>query len=290
MTNRSIGIVVAIGAALGLLWWSAFTVGETQLAIRLRLGQITRADYQPGLHFMVPFWVDAVEKYPKMVLTESYSGEQFLTNENKQLDVSFYIKWRIADVTRYRLSTGGLRDTARARLGDIVRDGIKRAAQRRSLEQFVAAERSELMGDMLSSAARSVDQLGIQIIDVRMQRVELPEAVVGSVYERMRQDYRALAAQYRAEGDEIGQRTRAEADRDRTEILAEAMRQAQQLRGEGDALATDIYAKAYTRNPEFYSFYRSLEAYRNSLGRDSDVLVLSPDSEFFKYLNHPAGK
>jgi membrane protease subunit HflC len=290
MTNRSIGIVVAIGAALGLLWWSAFTVGETQLAIRLRLGQITRADYQPGLHFMVPFWVDAVEKYPKMVLTESYSGEQFLTNENKQLDVSFYIKWRIADVTRYRLSTGGLRDTARARLGDIVRDGIKRAAQRRSLEQFVAAERSELMGDMLSSAARSVDQLGIQIIDVRMQRVELPEAVVGSVYERMRQDYRALAAQYRAEGDEIGQRTRAEADRDRTEILAEAMRQAQQLRGEGDALATDIYAKAYTRNPEFYSFYRSLEAYRNALGRDNDVLVLSPDSEFFKYLNHPAGK
>jgi membrane protease subunit HflC len=171
-----------------------------------------------------------------------------------------------------------------------VRDGIKRAAQKRSLEQFVAAERAELMGDMLGSAAKSVEQLGIQVIDVRMQRVELPEVVVGSVYERMRQDYRALAAGYRAEGDEIAQRTKAEADRDRTTILADATRQSLGLRGEGDALATDIYSKAYGRNPEFYSFYRSLEAYRNSLGRETDVLVLAPDSEFFRYLKNPSGK
>ena len=287
MSNRALGIVVSIGAALGLLWWSAFTVSETQLAIKLTFGEITRADYKPGLHFMTPFWIDAVEKYPKMILTETFAGEQFLTNENKQLDVTFYIKWRISDVTRYRLATGGLRDIARMRLGDIVRDGIKRAAQKRSLEQFVAAERSELMGDMLSSAASSVEQLGIQVVDVRMQRVELPEVVISSVYERMRQDYRALAAQYRAEGDEIGQRTRAEAERDRTEILADARRQAQQIRGEADAQATDIYAKAYSRNPEFYAFYRSLEAYRNSLGRESDVMVLAPDSEFFKYLKSP---
>lgn len=289
MNNRSLAIIVSIGAALGLLYWSAFTVSETQLAIKLTFKEITRADYKPGLHFMVPL-VDTVEKYPKMLLSESYTGEQFLTNENKQLDVAFYIKWRISDVTRYRLTTGGLRNIARERLGDIVRDGIKRAAQKRSLEQFVAAERSELMGDMLASASKSVEQLGITLIDVRMQRVELPEVVISSVYERMRQDYRALAAGYRAEGDEIAQRTRAEADRDRVEILADAQRQAQQLRGEGDALATDIYAKAYTRNPEFYSFYRSLEAYRNSLGRDGDVLVLAPDGEFFKYLKNPNGK
>jgi membrane protease subunit HflC len=290
MSNRALGIVVVVLAALGVFWWSAFTVSETQLAIRFTFKEITRADYEPGLHFMMPFWIDSVEKYPKMVLTESFQGEQFLTNENKQLDVAFFIKWRISDVTHYRLTTGGLRETAHARLGDIVRDGIKRAAQRRSLEQFVAAERSELMGDMLASAAKSVDQLGIQIVDVRMQRVELPEGVVGSVYERMRQDYRALAAGYRAEGDESAQRVKATADRERTEILADAQRQALQLRGEGDALATDIYAKAYTRNPEFYSFYRSLEAYRNSLGRDSDVMVLAPDSEFFKYLKSPNGK
>lgn len=289
MNNRSLAIIVSIGAALGLLYWSAFTVSETQLGIKLTFKEITRADYQPGLHFMVPL-VDSVEKYPKMLLSESYTGEQFLTNENKQLDVAFYIKWRISDVTRYRLTTGGLREIARQRLGDIVRDGIKRAAQRRSLEQFVAAERSELMGDMLASASKSVEMLGITLIDVRMQRVELPEVVISSVYERMRQDYRALAAGYRAEGDEIAQRTRAEADRDRVEILADAQRQAQQLRGEGDALATDIFAKAYTRNPEFYSFYRSLEAYRNSLGRESDVLVLTPDGEFFKYLKSPNGK
>ncbi|SRR5258705_3086256 len=289
MNNRSLAIIVSIGAALGLLYWSAFTVSETQLALKLTFKEITRADYQPGLHFMVPL-VDSVEKYPKMLLSESYTGEQFLTNENKQLDVAFYIKWRISDVTRYRLTTGGLREIARQRLGDIVRDGIKRAAQRRSLEQFVAAERSELMGDMLASASKSVEMLGITLIDVRMQRVELPEVVISSVYERMRQDYRALAAGYRAEGDEIAQRTRAEADRDRVEILADAQRQAQQLRGEGDALATDIFAKAYTRNPEFYSFYRSLEAYRNSLGRESDVLVLTPDGEFFKYLKSPNGK
>jgi membrane protease subunit HflC len=289
MTNRALAIIVSIGAALGLVWWSSFTVSETQLAIKLTFKEITRADYQPGLHFMVPM-VDSVEKYPKMLLSESYTGEQFLTNENKQLDVAFYIKWRIQDVTRYRLTTGGLRDIARQRLGDIVRDGIKRAAQKRSLEQFVAAQRSELMGDMLASASKSVEQLGILIVDVRMQRVELPEVVISSVYERMRQDYRALAAGYRAEGDEIAQRTRAEADRDRVEILADAQRQAQQLRGEGDALATDIFAKAYTRNAEFYSFYRSLEAYRNSLGRDGDVLVLAPDGEFFKYLKNPNGK
>jgi len=290
MSNRALGIVVVIAAALGVFWWSAFTVSETQLAIRFTFKEITRADYKPGLHFMMPFWIDTVEKYPKLVLTESYTGEQFLTNENKQLDVAFFIKWRISDVTRYRLTTGGLRETARARLGDIVRDGIKRAAQKRSLEQFVAAERAELMGDMLGSAAKSVEQLGIQVVDVRMQRVELPEVVVGSVYERMRQDYRALAAGYRAEGDEIAQRTKAEADRDRTTILADATRQSLGLRGEGDALATDIYSKAYGRNPEFYSFYRSLEAYRNSLGRETDVLVLAPDSEFFKYLKNPSGK
>jgi membrane protease subunit HflC len=290
MSNRALGIVVAIAATLGIFWWSAFTVSETQLAIRFTFKEITRADYKPGLHFMTPFWIDAVEKYPKLVLTESYTGEQFLTNENKQLDVAFFIKWRISDVTKYRLTTGGLRETARARLGDIVRDGIKRAAQKRSLEQFVAADRAELMGDMLGSAARSVEQLGILVVDVRMQRVELPEVVVGSVYERMRQDYRALAAGYRAEGDEIAQRTKAEADRDRTEILADATRQSLGLRGEGDALATDIYAKAYSRNPEFYSFYRSLEAYRNSLGRETDVLVLAPDSEFFRYLKNPSGK
>ena len=289
MNNRSLAVVVSIGAALGLLYWAAFTVSETQLALKLTFKEITRADYQTGLHFMVPL-VDTVEKYPKMLLSESYTGEQFLTNENKQLDVAFYIKWRISDVTRYRLTTGGLREIARQRLGDIVRDGIKRAAQKRSLEQFVAAERSELMGDMLASASKSVEMLGITLIDVRMQRVELPEVVISSVYERMRQDYRALAAGYRAEGDEIAQRTRAEADRDRVEILADAQRQAQQLRGEGDALATDIYAKAYTRNPEFYSFYRSLEAYRNSLGREGDVLVLAPDGEFFKYLKNPNGK
>lgn len=290
MSNRAVGMVVVILAALGTFWWSAFTVSETQLAIRFTFKEITDASYDPGLHFMTPFWVDTVEKYPKMVLTESFDHEQFLTNENKQLDVAFYIKWRISDVTRYRLSTGGLRDTARLRLGDIVRDGIKRAAQKRSLEQFVAAERSELMGDMLASASKSVDQLGILIVDVRMQRVELPEAVVGSVYERMRQDYRALAAGYRAEGDEKAQSVKATADRDRTEILADAQRQALQLRGQGDALATDIYSKAYSKNPEFYSFYRSLEAYRTALGRESDVLVLAPDSEFFKYLKSPNGK
>ncbi|HZF17627.1 MAG TPA: protease modulator HflC [Steroidobacteraceae bacterium] len=290
MSNRALAIIVAAAAALGLVWWSAFTVSETQLAIKLTFKEIVRADYQPGLHFMTPFWIDSVEKYPKMILTESFNGEQFLTNENKQLDVAFYIKWRISDVTKYRLTTGGQREIAKLRLGDIVRDGIKRAAQRRSLEQFVAAERSELMDDMLTGARTSVQQLGITIVDVRMQRVELPDVVISSVYERMRQDYRALAARYRAEGEEIAQRTRAEAERDRVEILAEATRQAQQLRGEGDALATDIYSKAYTKNPEFYSFYRSLEAYRNALGRENDVMVLAPDSEFFKYLKNSSGK
>ena len=198
------------------------------------------------------------------------------------------MKWRISDVSRYYQSTaGGSEDVANRRLGEIVKDGIKSVIARRTIQQIVAAERSEFLGDMLKIAGANVGNLGIALVDVRVKRIDLPEEVSDSVFNRMRQDFARQAAQLRAEGSAVSEQMRAEADRQRTEILANAHRDAEIIRGEGDALAADIYAKAYERNPEFYSFYRSLQAYRSSLGKQGDVLVVAPEGEFFKYLRTP---
>jgi membrane protease subunit HflC len=259
-------------------------VRETDLAIKFRFGEIVRADYEPGLHFLTPF-VNNVVKFDKRILTEDYPAEQFLTSEGKILRINFFVKWRISDVSKYYISTaGGSEEVANRRLGEIVKDGIKSVIARRTIQQVVAAERSEFLGEVLKIAGGNVGNLGVTLVDVRVKSIELPEEVSESVFNRMRQDFARQAAQLRAEGSAVSEQTRAEADRQRTEILAEAYRQAEIIKGQGDATAADIYAKAYGRNPEFYSFYRGLQAYRRSLGKQGDVLVISPDGEFFKYL------
>ena len=284
--NRSVLIVVAALAAGLLLSTAAFTVRETELAIKFQIGEIVRADYSPGLHFMIPL-VNNVRKFDKRIVTRNYPAEQFLTSEGKILRIDFYVKWRISDVGNFYRATGGDEDIAAVRLGEIVKDGLKGVIAQRTIQQVVAAQRAEFIGEVLRIAGGNTRELGIQLVDVRVKKIDLPEEVSESVYNRMRQDFARQAAQLRAEGSEISEKLKSEADRQRTEILAQAYREAEMTRGEGDAGAAEIYAKAYGRNAEFYSFYRSLEAYRNSLGLDNDVLVISPDGEFFKYLNKP---
>jgi membrane protease subunit HflC len=284
MTNRTVLILIVAGAALLLLSMSAFTVRQTELAIKFNIGRIVKADYEPGLHFMVPF-INNVRKFDKRIATRNYPAEQFLTSEGKILRIDFYSKWRIADVATFYQATAGDKDEAENRLGEIVKDGLKGVIARRTIQQVVAAERSEFIGEVLKIADAATRGLGIELVDVRVKKIDLPDEVSESVFNRMRQDFHGQAARLRAEGEENSEKLRSEADRKRTEILAEAYRQAEILRGEGDAAAAEIYAKAYGRNPEFYSFYRSLQAYREALGTENDVLVISPDSEFFKYLN-----
>jgi membrane protease subunit HflC len=284
MSGRGYLPLILIGAAILLFSMAAFTVRETELALKFRFGEIVRSNYEPGLHFLTPF-VNNVVKFDKRILTEDYPAEQFLTSEGKILRINFFVKWRISDVSRYYQSTaGGSEEVANRRLGEIVKDGIKSVIARRTIQQVVAADRSEFLGEVLKIAGANVANLGIALVDVRVKTIELPEEVSESVFNRMRQDFARQAAQLRAEGSAVSERTRAEADRQRTEILAAAYRQAEIVRGEGDATAADTYAKVYGRNPEFYSFYRGLQAYRRSLGKQGDIIVMSPDGEFFKYL------
>jgi membrane protease subunit HflC len=226
-----------------------------------------------------------VRKFDKRVLTEDYPAESFLTSEGKILKIDFFVKWRISDVSRYYTSTaGGSEEVAARRLGEIVKDGLKGVIARRTIQQVVAAERTEFLGEVLKIAGANVGGLGMTMIDVRVKSIGLPDEVSESVYNRMSQDFARQAAQLRAEGYAVSEQTRAEAERQRTEILANAYRDAEKVKGEGDATAADIYASAYGRNPEFYSFYRGLQAYRKSLsGKQGDVMVLTPDGEFFKY-------
>jgi membrane protease subunit HflC len=285
------GLLHAVVASLIVLWLasaSVFTVKETELAIKFRLREIVATDFEPGLHFKIP-WIESVQKFDRRVLTRNYPAEQFLTSEGKILNVDFYVKWRVSDIARYYLATNGDEEAAASRLAEIVKDGLKGVIAKRTIQQVVAAERAEFIGDILQFAGRSVSQLGLTLVDVRVKRIDLPDEVSESVYNRMRQNFARQASQLRAEGDEQAQRIRAEAERERTEVLARGNRDAEVIRGEGDAQAAETYARAYQRYPDFYSFHRSLEAYRNSIGQPNDVLVIAPKGEFFKYLKQPGG-
>lgn len=279
-------MIIIVGLAI-LASTCVFTVSESQVAIRTQFREIVGEPYGPGLHFKTP--IDSVVKFERRVLSQSFPGETFLTNENRGLIVDFYIKWRINDAARFFRAFNVSEEAASQRLSDIVKDGIKNAVAQRTLQQIVTAERAAFTGDMFDRASRLVDDLGIQLIDVRVQRIDLPEDVAARVYASMQQSFERLARQLRGEGEKEALRIRAEADRRRLEIVSEASREALRIRGEGDTRAAQIYASAYGRDPDFYAFYRSLQAYRNSLGKEGDVLVVSPDSEFFRYLRSAGG-
>jgi membrane protease subunit HflC len=263
---------------------SVFTVDERELALRFRFGEVILTDYEPGLHFKVPF-VNNAEKYPKQILTINNPQELFLTLEKKNLYVDFFIKWKINNVQQYYRATGGDELVAAQRLLETVKDGIRSEFAKRTVVEVVSEERREIMADMLDRAAGNAITLGIELIDVRVKKIELSDEVSESVYNRMRQERARIAAELRAEGSEAAAKIKAEADRSVTVIVANAYRDSEIIRGEGDARQTEIYASAYQKDSEFYSFTRSMEAYKKSIGTGNDILVLDAKGDFFKYLN-----
>jgi membrane protease subunit HflC len=285
MPNRIAPIALLI-VVLILTMTSMFTITEAQVAIRTEFGAIVGLDYSPGLHWKWPW--DQVVKFDRRVLSQSYTSETFLTNDNRGLIVDFYVKWKVNNASRYFQATGGSEEQAGQRIADVVKDGIKSVVAQRTLEEIVSADRAAVTDDMIGQAGRNVANLGVDLVDVRVQRIDLPDDVAVRVYESMKQNFVKIADKLRAEGQSASVRIRAAAERSRTEILADAERDALRVRGEGDAEASQTYAKAYSKDPEFYAFYRSLQAYERSLGKDGDLLVVTPEGEFFKYLRDPS--
>jgi membrane protease subunit HflC len=285
MSRLSLGLLAAV--VVGVLM-SMFTVDERELAIKFRFGEIVKSDFEPGLHLKIPV-VNNVQYFPKRILTINNPQEPFLTKEKKNLLVDFFIKWRITNVADYYRATRGEQVLAAQRLLEIVKDGIRAEFANRTVPEVVTAQRRELMGNMLEMAQQNAGALGIEVVDVRVKRIEFSEEVSESVFNRMRQERARTAAELRAEGAENAEQIRADADRQRTVILAEAYRDAEIIRGQGDAKAAEVYAGAYEKNEEFFRFYRSIEAYRNSVGTSNDVLVIDSDSDFFRYLNSASG-
>jgi membrane protease subunit HflC len=274
---------VVLLALILLISSSTFVVGEQELAVRVRLSQIKGASFEPGLQFKIPF-MDRVVKFDKRVLTRKFDGEQFLTSESQGLTIDYYIKWRIIDAsTFYQATSGGVEGTADTLVGDTIQDGIKNAVAGRTLRDIVTSDRQQVTGEFMRDASAKLLKLGILLVDVRVQRIDLQEEVASSVYDSMKRTFEGIAQTQRGEGSREAQIVKSEAERRRTELIAKSLADAQRIKGEGDATAAAIFAAAYNRNPEFYSFHRSLQAYRSALGRDGDVMVISPDSEFFRY-------
>ena len=286
MNGKGNLLLLAVIAVVGGVLLSLFTVDEREYAVKLQFGEIIRTDYEPGLHMKIPF-VNNVIKYDDRILTRNNPNEKFLTQEKKNLEVDFYVKWRITDPGQYYRSVGGDELIATNRLIEIIKDGIRSEFAKRTVQEVVTADRREIMDDMMEKASLTASELGIEVVDVRVKRLDLPDEVSDSVFNRMRQERARTAAQLRAEGAEEAERIRSSADKDRTVLLAEAYRESEEIRGLGDAESAAIYAAAYERDPEFYAFHRSMEAYRRSLGGDGDIFVLAPDSDYFRYLNDP---
>jgi membrane protease subunit HflC len=285
-----INLLLILGVlAVVVVRLSVFTVDAREHAVKFRIGRIVQDDYAPGLHFKIPFF-ENVARYPNRVLIyDEDSRERFLTGEKKNLIVDYLVNWLVVDPAQYYRAVSADEEIAQQRLAAIIKEGIRVAIGRRTLQEVVSAERTELMEDMLIEVQERSPELGIQVLDVRVKRIDLAEEVSESVFRRMSQERVGVATQLRAEGEEEYARIRSDAERQRTVILAEAYRDAERIRGAGDARASEIYAAAYSRDRDFYAFYRSMQAYRESIGSDQDVLVLRPDSEFFKFLQNQVG-
>lgn len=283
-------VLILIVVALLVAMSSLFIVDERQAAIKFQLGEIVESNYEPGLHIKAPWPINNVRKFDKRILTLDTRPERFLTGEKKNVSVDFFVKWRIRDAAKYYTSFMGDERQAGLRLLQIVNNGLQLEFDQRTIKQVVSDDRSVMMADLTTKANSEVQQFGIEIVDVRIKQIELPEEVSSSVYARMRAERERIAKEFRAQGQEAAKGIQAVADRERTVILAEARRDAEILRGEGDARATEIYAEAYGKDQEFYEFYRSMNAYRESLGSAQDILVLEPNTEFFKYFGGYSGE
>lgn len=258
---------------------SVFFVDQRERVLLLRLGQIERSDYQPGIHFKIPFF-DEIRRFDGRVLSLDSTPAGYLTGEKKNLLVDSFILWRISNVADYFTAMSGDENKAKDRLSQIIKDNLRGEFGKRTIQEVVSGDRAAMVADIIKSANKSVADFGIEVVNVRIKRIDLPSEVSSSVYTRMEAERERVAKELRSQGAEEAEKIRSDADRQRTILLAEAKRAAEVLRGEGDAQATDIYAKAYGQNSDFYSFYRRLTAYGNVFNGD-DMLVIEPKGEFF---------
>ena len=276
-------VIAPLLLILLVLSMSMFKIDQRQHAIMFEWGKVVKTDFTPGIHFKVPM-MNKVIKFEKRILTMDAKPERFFTAEKKFVIVDYYVKWRITDVSKYYQAVTGNESRALQRMARIINDSLKSEVANRQLHDVIAGERAEIMSVMQKRANEDASLFGVEIIDLRIKRVDLPEDNSNAIYKNMRAERLKEANDYRSKGAEAAERIRADADRQRTVIMANAYRDSEKLRGEGDAKASDIYAQAYNRNPDFFSLYRSLSAYKKSFS-EGDVMVLEPDSEFFKYFN-----
>lgn len=278
-------LLIAIVVGLLILSSAVFTVSEKQTAIKRLFGEIVESDYKPGLHFKIPLF-ETVTKFDSRIQTLDSPPENFLTSEKKNVSVDSFVKWRIADSKEFFVRVSGDPRRANARLESIIKNGLRGEFSKRTVNQVVSGDRKQIMKILAETVNAGGKELGIDIVDVRIKRVDLPEDVSESVYARMRAERERVARDFRSRGQEAAERIRADADRQRTVLRAEAYRDAENLRGQGDARAAETYANAYTKDSEFYRFHRSLNAYRQSFQDRGDVMILDPKSDFFKYFQN----
>ena len=280
---KKLGLII-IAAALFVLSSALYTVNETQTAIKLRLGEIVSVEKEPGLKIKMPF-VNNVVKFDDRVQTLDAPSERFLTGEKKNVIVDSYVKWRISDAEQFYKSTGGNLARTNNRLAQIIKTGLKSEFSKRTIADVVSGERSEIMSNIAKLAKKDIGEFGIEIVDVRIKRIDLSQEVSNSVYRRMQAERQRVAKEFRSKGAEEAEIIRAAADKERTIILADAYRDSEMIRGEGDAISAGNYAQAYNKNADFYSFYRSLESYKKSFTGQNDIMVLNPNTEFFRHFN-----
>jgi len=287
MLVNSLKIIVPLTALLA--WTALFTVEERQEAILFQFGEIIKSDFEPGLHVKIPF-MNNVKKFDNRILTIDQKPERFLTQEKKDLIVDSYVKWRITDVVQYYKTTQGDELTAGRLLYENINNGLRDEFGKRSIQEIISGDRAQIMSLMTQQASERAKSLGIEVVDVRVKKVDYPERVSNSVYQRMRAEREREARDFRSKGHEASERIQADADRQRSILVAEAYRDSEIARGEGDAKATEIYAKAFNKDREFYKFSRSLTAYTKNFSSASDVILLQPDSDYFRYFKDPSGK
>ncbi|HSG60336.1 MAG TPA: protease modulator HflC [Pseudomonadales bacterium] len=290
MSNRNLAIILALFGVVFIAFNTLFVVKETERAVMLKFGRVVEADLAPGLHLKVPF-VNTVAKFDARLLTLDAQPQRFLTVEKKAVIVDSYAKWRISDVSKYYTATNGEELRAHSLLAQRINTGLRNEFGERTMHEVISGERDQLMVDLVQSLdVLTESEFGIELVDVRVKRIDLPEQVSQSVFNRMTSEREREAREHRSKGKELAEGIRAAADRDKVVIESDAYRDAELIRGEGDAESAAIYASAYKQDPEFYSFMRSLQAYRESFANKGDIMLVEPDSEFFRYLKNSKGK
>ncbi|RTZ63363.1 MAG: protease modulator HflC [Aquificaceae bacterium] len=275
-----LGLVIAIIAFAVMS--STFIVDQRETAIKFRFKEIIESNIEPGLHIKIPF-IDTIEKFRKQILTLDAKPDRFLTNEKKYVRVDFFVKWRISDASEFYRATRGDISRAQNRLEGIMKDGLRNEFSKRTILEAISGERGEIMSSLRDKSNEDAKELGIQIVDARVSQIDFPETVSESVYDRMRSERQRVAQDFRSRGKEEAEKIRATADREATIIVANAYSKGEKIRGEGDAKSAAIYAEAYSQDAEFYAFYRSLSAYEKAFSNSGDMMVIEPDSDFFRY-------